>query len=109
MKKQSYIYIITNFHNTVFYIGVTNNLERRYYEHKNKINKGFSERYKLNKLVYFESYENIKEAILREKQLKNWHREWKLGLIKGMNPNMKDLSVSFSSPNIVSKTREVQP
>jgi putative endonuclease len=87
-----YVYIITNKFNTTFYIGVTNNLTRRIYEHKEKFVSGFSKKYNLTKLVYFEQVENIESAIAREKQLKNWHRNWKINLIKQSNPLFKDLS-----------------
>ena len=72
--KNYYIYILTNQNNTTFYIGVTNNLERRTYEHKNGLIDGFSKKYKLKKVVYFEECTDIKSSIAREKQLKNWHR-----------------------------------
>lgn len=91
MNKEYYIYILSNNSNNVLYIGVTNNLMKRVYEHKSKLVKGFTEKYNVNKLIYFEEYKDIKEAIKREKQLKNWHRGWKLNLIKTMNPNFKDL------------------
>lgn len=87
-----YVYIRTNKHNTVFYIGITNNLERRDFEHKHQLIKGFSQKYQLHKLVYFEEFNDVKEAITREKQLKNWHRDWKLNLIRSTNPGFKDLS-----------------
>ncbi len=74
------------------YIGVTNDLERRMYEHKHKLIEGFSKKYNLTKLVYYEIYNNINDAIKREKQLKNWHREWKIKLIENMNPEWRDLS-----------------
>lgn len=86
-----FIYILTNTQNTTFYIGVTNNLVRRIYEHKNESVEGFSKRYKLHKLIYFEEYATAKEAISREKQLKNWHRDWKINIIKGFNPDLRDL------------------
>ena len=86
-----WIYILTNFNNTTFYIGVTNNLIRRVYEHKNEMLDGFTKRYKLKKLIYFEEYPDPKEAIAREKQLKNWHRQWKINLIKSTNPDFEDL------------------
>ena len=89
--KDYYIYILTNTNNNVFYIGVTNNLERRVLEHKTGIIEGFTKKYKVHKLVYFEVCGNINDAIAREKQLKNWHREWKINLILRNNPNMKDL------------------
>jgi len=82
---------MTNKTNTTFYIGVTNNIQRRVYEHKNELVQGFTSKYKLKKLVYHEVYNRIEEAIAREKQLKNWHREWKMNLIKSLNPDFKDL------------------
>ena len=86
-----FTYILTNFTNTTFYIGVTNNIKRRIYEHKNKLIKGFTNKYNLVKLIYFEEYKDIIEAIKREKQLKNWHRDWKINLIKSKNKELKDL------------------
>jgi len=92
-----YVYILTNTKNTTLYIGVTNNLKRRLYEHKNGLIEGFTKNYKLTKLIYFEEYNDIKEALIREKNLKNWHREWKVNLIKTMNPEFKDLDAETSS------------
>ena len=77
-----FVYILTNYRNRTLYTGITNNLERRIYEHKNGLIDGFSKKYKLKKLIYYEEFENVRDAILREKQLENWHREWKLNLIK---------------------------
>jgi len=91
-NKNYYVYILTNKRNTVFYIGITDNLKRRLYEHKNELIEGFTKKYQLKKLVYFEEYQNINEAIKREKQLKNWHRDWKINLIKNKNSTFKDLS-----------------
>jgi putative endonuclease len=82
---------MTNIYNTTLYIGVSNNLERRVYEHKQGKVEGFTKEYKLRKLIYYEEYKDIKEAIAREKQLKNWHRDWKLNLIGKVNPELKDL------------------
>lgn len=82
MNKQYYVYILTNYNETTFYIGVTNDIKRRMYEHKNKLLDGFSNNYNLNKLVYVETTESIEDAIKREKQLKRWHRDWKINLIK---------------------------
>ena len=87
----AYIYIITNTYHTVLYIGVTNDLVRRVYEHKNKLVKGFSSTYNLNQLVYYEAYSNITQAIEREKQLKKWNRRWKEKLIEKQNPTWRDL------------------
>ena len=94
--KSYYVYILTNRHNTTLYIGVTNNLERRIFEHKNGLIQGFSRKYKLKKLIYFEECDDINSAIAREKQLKNWHRAWKLNLIRESNPNFADLSINFT-------------
>ena len=86
-----YVYIITNKYNTVLYTGVTNNLQRRILEHKNKINDGFSSRYNLSKLVYYEEGEDIYGAINREKQLKAGSRRKKIRLIESINPEWNDL------------------
>ena len=86
-----YVYIITNKINSVVYIGVTNNLQRRVYEHKHKLVEGFSTKYNLCKLVYFEATNDVVSAIEREKQLKGWTRVKKNALIATMNPTWKDL------------------
>ena len=91
--KHYFVYILTNKSSKVLYIGVTNNLECRMYEHKNKLVKGFTEKYNLTKLVYYEVTSDIISAIKREKQLKNWHRDWKIKLINDFNPEWKDLSI----------------
>jgi putative endonuclease len=85
------VYVITNTHNTVLYIGVTNDLKSRIYQHRIKANKSFSSKYNLYKLVYYEHFTNIYGAIEREKQLKKWKREWKEALIDSMNPEWNDL------------------
>ena len=92
MVRNYFIYILTNSQNTILYIGITNNLERRIYEHKNKLVEGFTSKYNLAKLVYYETTTDVNSAIIREKQLKNWHRDWKYNLIKSKNPNFLDLS-----------------
>jgi putative endonuclease len=84
------VYILTNNSKTL-YVGVTNNLERRIYEHKHKLKDGFTKKYNLTKLVYFEMFNDINDAINREKQLKNWHRQWKINLIESKNKEWKDL------------------
>ncbi len=89
--KKYYVYIITNHTRTTFYIGVTNDLERRMIEYKEERGSNFTKRYKVKYLVYFEEFSSIEQAIVREKQLKNWKREWKINLIKEMNPELKDL------------------
>ena len=89
-----FIYILTNKSNTL-YIGVTNNLRKRLYEHKNKLVEGFTKKYNLYKLIYFEEYQDVNEAIKREKQIKGWIRKRKIELIKIKNPTFNDLSLSF--------------
>ena len=95
MNKTCAVYIMTNYLETSLYIGVTSNLQKRVWEHKNKVVKGFTEKYNVNKLVYYELTDSIETAINREKQLKRWHREWKINLIKEMNPEFKDLSLDW--------------
>ncbi len=90
-KKQYYIYIATNKSNRVLYTGVTNNLLRREYEHKEKFVESFTSRYNVNKLVYFEIFDCIADAIAREKQIKGGSRLKKLELIRKENPNFEDL------------------
>ena len=90
MKKSGYVYIVGNERPTL-YTGVTTNLIKRIYEHKQDSVEGFTQKYKLHKLLYFEMFQTIESAIEREKQIKNWHRDWKLNLIKQKNPTLKDL------------------
>lgn len=87
-----YVYIITNKSNSTLYVGVTNNLKRRLFEHKNKLVDGFSKRYNLNKLIYFEETSDINSAIEREKHIKAYSRLKKESLIFYLNPTKKDLS-----------------
>ena len=91
--KQYYIYILTNSYNTVFYIGITNDLTRRVYEHKNKLVDGFTKKYNLTKLVFYEIYSDPLSAISREKALKNLLREKKILLIKENNPTFSEIIV----------------
>lgn len=92
MAKKYFVYILTNYKNAVFYTGVTNNLERRVWEHKNGFAKNsFCERYRLYKLLWFEEFDNPEEAISAEKKVKDMRREKKQNLIKTLNPNFQDL------------------
>ena len=86
-----YVYILTNFTNTVLYAGITNDLKRRVYEHKNHLVDGFTNKYNCNKLVWYESTNDVKSAILKEKQIKKWKREYKENIINSFNPEWKDL------------------
>ena len=90
--KDYFVYILASQRNGTLYIGVTNNLERRIIEHKNNLVEGFTKKYNIHKLVYCEQIGDINLAIMREKQLKRWNREWKLRLIEKENPNWLDLS-----------------
>ncbi len=90
--KKSHVYFLTNKNNTTIYIGVTSNLLKRIYQHKTKIFKGFTSKYNCEKLVYFEEFDNINEAIVREKQLKSGNRKRKEDLINLDNPDWNDLS-----------------
>jgi len=92
MMKHYYVYVLTNKSNKVLYIGVTNNLLRRVYEHKNKIIEGFTKKYNLTKLVYAEDFSYVNDAIAAEKKIKGWLRIKKVKLIKSKNPGWKDLT-----------------
>jgi len=92
LNHQYYLYILSNKFNGTLYIGVSNNLERRMFEHKNKLIEGFTKRYNLNRLLYFETFQYANDAIKREKNLKKWKRQWKIDLIETSNPNWRDLS-----------------
>lgn len=89
--KIGYVYMLSNYSRNVIYIGVTNDLIERISDHRKGRGSKFTKRYKVKHLLYFEKYPNIVEAIHREKQLKNWHREWKFNLVKNENPNLEDL------------------
>ena len=91
MNKSYFVYILASQKDTALYIGVTNDLIRRTYEHKEGLVQGFTNKYKIHKLVHYESFARIEDAILREKRLKKWNREWKMRLIRKSNPECKDL------------------
>lgn len=89
--RQYYVYILASQKNGTLYVGVTNDLIKRVWQHKNKVADGFTKKYGIDKLVYYEATENIESAILREKQLKKWNRAWKIRIIHEMNPEWNDL------------------
>jgi len=91
MNKTYFVYILSSKPNGTLYIGVTSDLGKRIWEHKQKIVKGFTKKYSVDKLVYYEEFANINDAILREKRLKKWNRDWKLDLIEKLNPCWSDL------------------
>ena len=91
MHKKYYVYVLSNKYRTVFYTGVTNSLLRRVYEHREKLVDGFTKKYNVDQLLYFEEFAQVEDALNREKQLKDYRREKKLQLIKSMNPSGVDL------------------
>lgn len=91
--KQYFVYILINKYRTAFYIGVTNDLNNRVSQHHNKTGSLFTSKYNLTDLVYYEIFNDVNYAITREKQLKNWKREWKIKLIKSVNPNLETLKL----------------
>ena len=95
MAGQFYVYILASRKHGTLYIGVTNDIVRRVHEHKLKLVRGFSAKYGVDKLVYFEIFDDPTSAIMREKQLKKWHRDWKLSLIESKNPGWVDLSATL--------------
>lgn len=92
--KRYYVYILSNI-SGMLYIGITNDLERRIYEHKSGKIKGFTSKYNLHRLIYYEEFQQVQKAIFREKELKGWRREKKKALINKVNPGWKDLSTSI--------------
>ena len=92
---QYWVYILSNNSRSSLYVGVTNDLYRRYMEHRNGIIEGFTKKYRCNSLLYYECYQNVEEAIFREKELKGWSRKKKMTLIKGMNPFLWDLATGL--------------
>ncbi len=93
-EYEYFVYIMASI-SKVVYIGITNNVYERTLQHKQGINQGFTKKYKCHKLVYYETYTSVYEAITREKQLKNWHRQWKINLIEKYNPEWRDLFNNF--------------
>ena len=91
LEYEYYVYILTKDRNSTFYVGVTNDLKRRVYEHKEEIVTGFTKKYNVKKLVYYEIHNDINEAIHREKIIKKWKRKYKIDAIERMNPEWKDL------------------
>jgi putative endonuclease len=91
--RHYYVYVLTNWNNRVMYVGVTNDLERRLLEHKNKLVKGFTEKYNVNKLVYFEETSDVNAALAREKEIKKWRREKKDALVTNSNPRWTELKI----------------
>jgi putative endonuclease len=91
MEKNFFVYMLASQKNGTLYIGVTSDLPKRVWEHKNKVVEGFTEKYDVDKLVWFEQHDNAESAITREKQMKEWKRDWKIKRIAEMNPDWNDL------------------
>ncbi|MCR4279080.1 MAG: GIY-YIG nuclease family protein [bacterium] len=98
--KSYYVYILASKKNGTLYIGVTSDLEKRMYQHKCGLLEGFTKKYNVKYLVYFEETTDVHEALLREKRLKTWKREWKLKCIEKDNPSWRDLSDDFLDPGL---------
>ena len=94
-EKYYFVYIMTNWNDNVMYVGMTNNIVRRVYEHKNKLIDGFTKKYNIIKLVYYETFQDVRLAIEREKEIKKWRREKKNKLVQTINPEWRDLSEDF--------------
>ena len=94
---QYFVYILASKKNGTLYIGVTNNLLKRVYEHKNNLVEGFTQKYDVHNLVYYEIFRNIQDAITREKNIKKWKRKWKIEMIEESNPNWEDLYNTLSA------------
>ncbi|HAV11423.1 MAG TPA: excinuclease ABC subunit C [Candidatus Moranbacteria bacterium] len=98
-EKTYYVYIVTSKRNGTLYIGVTNDLIKRIWQHKNKSVEGFTKKYNVSNLVYYETTNDVQVALQREKQLKKWNRKWKLELIEKFNPEWKDLAEEYYRNN----------
>ena len=97
MERHYFVYMLPSARNGTLYVSVTNDLARRIYEHKSKQVRGFTSRYKVDRLVWYETFNDVNEAIAREKQIKKWERRWKLVLIETVNPTWKDLYVDLNN------------
>ncbi len=95
--RQYFVYILASKRNGTLYIGVTNNLLKRVHQHKNDVAEGFTQKYRVHNLVYYEAFNWIQDAIIREKRLKKWKRQWKIELIEKSNPNWDDLFKTLST------------
>jgi len=89
--KTYYVYILASKRNGTLYIGLTSNFSRRLYEHRNDLLPGFTSKYRVHRLVHCETFDDVKAAIVREKRLKKWNRQWKINLIENVNPEWRDL------------------
>ncbi|WP_201282412.1 GIY-YIG nuclease family protein [Novosphingobium sp. TCA1] len=100
-ERQPCVYILASGHYGTLYIGVTSNLIRRLWQHRNDVLTGLTARYAVHRLVHFELFGDMERAIVREKQLKRWHRRWKINLINAENPEWRDLAMALGLPSMV--------
>jgi putative endonuclease len=98
MERQPFVYMLASQRRGTIYTGVTSNLMQRLWEHRNKAKRGFTRRYEVLRLVHYEAFEDMPSAIAREKQIKRWHRPWKINLIEEKNPHWEDLAVGLGFP-----------
>ncbi len=106
--KHGHIYFLSNHHRSTLYIGVTSDLERRVLEHKSGMGSSFTSKYNLTDLMYYEVFQEIETAIKREKQLKNWHKEWKWNLVKSQNPDLQDLAAEWFTKDHIKAFRDAE-
>jgi len=100
IERNPCVYLLANGHYGALYVGVTSDLMKRLWQHRNGVTPGFTSRYGVHRLVHFEMFGDMEHAIAREKQLKNWHRQWKINLINAENPEWRDLAVSLGLPPV---------
>ena len=108
-ERQPCVYILSSQPHGTLYIGVTSNLAARLWQHREGATPGFASRYQVNRLVYFERFDEMEPAILREKQLKRWHRQWKINLIESANPDWHDLAIGLGFGPVASRVRRDGP
>ncbi|MDO8682026.1 MAG: GIY-YIG nuclease family protein [Armatimonadota bacterium] len=102
--KPYYVYILASRRNGTLYVGITNDLQRRMYEHKNGLIEGFTKKYGVHMLVYYDETSDVNAAIAREKHIKGWNRAWKLQIIEAMNPEWKDLAADLFTDEMDSRS-----
>ena len=105
LERSPCVYILANEHYGAIYIGVTSDLMKRLWEHREGVTGGFTSRYKVFRLVHFEMFGDMERAITREKQLKNWHRQWKINLINAENPEWRDLAIGLGFDPLPPRTK----
>jgi putative endonuclease len=95
MERQGHVYILASGRHGTLYLGVTSDLMQRMYQHREEAMKGFTSKYEVKRLVWFDTFDQVKDAIVREKQMKKWNRDWKIRLIEESNPDWSDLAIGF--------------